>query len=83
MGISIEELEKMSTGRVQISELPSEFIGSVERVETRKDTRGRDCLFLTVSTDNGNVTFKYTPMHLDYFTKELKRLGITFSGCWR
>jgi hypothetical protein len=74
--ISLDELKEMSVSRVDLSSVPSEVVGTIKKVEKREDKRNRECIFITVSYQDGDVVFKYTPMHIGELAKALEKLGI-------
>lgn len=74
--ITVDVLKELAVARVDISSLPTDFIGKVKSYEKRQDKRGREALFLTVSTSNGDVIFKYTRLHFGDLALALERMGV-------
>jgi len=75
--ITIDELKELAVARVDISTLPTDFVGRVKKVEKRVDRRGREGIFITVGTGNGDVIFKYTRLHFGDLATNLEKMGIT------
>jgi hypothetical protein len=74
--VNIEDLKKMGAGRISIADLPSEFFGVLEREEERTDRMGRKCLYWIISTEQGTLTQKYSPMHIDALAEALEKLKV-------
>lgn len=74
--VNVVDMKKLGAGRVQLSELPSEFTGKLTREEIRQDRMGRTCIYWVIETENGLVTQKFSPMHIDALADALKALKI-------
>jgi hypothetical protein len=73
----IDELKQFGTTRVQLTDLPSEFEGTLLREEFREDARGRECLYWYIDVPNkGTVTQKFTSMHISALVEALQQLKI-------
>jgi len=75
-GISVDELKELAVSRVDISSLPTDFVGKVKRIEKRTDKRGREAIFVTVGTNDGDIIFKYTRLHYGDLALNLEKMGI-------
>jgi len=74
--ITIDELKEMAVARVEISSLPTDFVGKVKKVEKRADKRGREAIFMSVGTGDGDVIFKYTRLHFGELAYSLEKMGV-------
>jgi hypothetical protein len=75
--VKVEALKKMGFKRVELSELPNEFIATVEGEESRIDKRGKEAYFLTLKLEDGStLRQKYTSIHLSDLGEALEKLGI-------
>ena len=74
--LTIEELRELAVARVDLSSLPADFVGKVKKVENRIDRRGREAIFLTVGTSNGDVVFKYSRLHFGDLAMNLEKMGV-------
>jgi hypothetical protein len=74
--ITVDMLKEMAIARVDIASLPTDFLGKVKKYEKRQDKRGREALFLTVSTDQGDVIFKYTRLHFGELALAMEKMKI-------
>ncbi len=76
--VSTEELRKKAESgeRMQLSDVPEEFIGTLMKEEMRVDTQGRDCIYLNIDVDGKLVTQKMTSMHITELIKALEKLGV-------
>ena len=74
---NIKELKTLGTARVSLTDLPSEFEGTLLREEFREDARGRECLYWYINVpDKGTVTQKFSPMHIAALVEALEALKI-------
>ena len=74
--ITIDELKELAVARIDISALPTDFVGRVKKVEKRVDKRGKEAIFVTVGTNDGDVIFKYTRLHFGDLAQSLEKMGI-------
>jgi len=74
--LSVEELKELAIARVDLASLPADFVGKVKKIEKRIDKRGREAIFLTVGTNNGDVIFKYTRLHFGDLAQSLEKMGV-------
>ncbi len=79
--MKIEDLKKMSAGgRIQLNELPQEFIGVLVNERTVVDDRGRQLIYWDIQVEgekSGKLTQKFSPLHFDDLAEALTKLGIT------
>ena len=62
--------------KIQLADLPENFIGVIENVVLKDDARGRECWYVTITLPNGtSVTQKYTDFHIIDLVGALKAMG--------
>jgi hypothetical protein len=74
--ITVDMLKELAVARVDIASLPTDFIGKVKKYEKRQDKRGREALFLTVTTEQGDVIFKYTRLHFGDLAQAMEKMKV-------
>jgi hypothetical protein len=74
--ITVDMLKELAVARVDIASLPTDFVGTVKKYESRQDKRGREALFLTVSTEHGDVIFKYTRLHFGELAVAMEKMKV-------
>ena len=80
MGWRVEDLKSMGKEIARATDLPDEFVGTVESTDIREDKTGRRCLYVRIRLEDGRETVvKYTPMHIPAFAHRLEELGIKTS----
>lgn len=76
--MSWEEITKEVGGAfASLSDLPAEFVGVLESMETRNDRRGNPALFVTITLDDGSqVVQKFTKMFVRELISAFRKLKI-------
>ncbi|MEM5815823.1 MAG: hypothetical protein QXL14_02130 [Candidatus Aenigmatarchaeota archaeon] len=74
--MDISELEKLSVGKLSISEMPTSFVGEVVQTEVREDRRGKKALFVGVMTEKGKIIIKYSGLHIEDVIKFMRENNI-------
>lgn len=73
----IEDLKNMGTTRVSLTDLPTEFEGTLLREEFRADSRERECLYWYIDVpEKGTVTQKFSPMHITALAEALEHMKV-------
>jgi len=75
--VDVKDLKGMGAGRIPLAELPEIFEAKLVREEIRTDRMGRQCLYWVLEIpEKGNLTQKFSPMHIDELAKALAKLGV-------
>jgi hypothetical protein len=77
--MDIGKLKSMAdTGeRMQLADVPTQFVGKLEKEEVKTDKQGRECLYWSIAYAGKVITQKFTPMQLQYLVEALKGLGVS------
>ena len=65
-------------GRLSLADLPDEYVGKVTYIGVKKDKNGRDCLFLNINANKGQITQKFTGTMIPTLVEALKKLGFSY-----
>lgn len=76
--MSLETLRKKAKKRIELDQLPESLVAKLTEWQFKEDSRGRECLYVTLITKEGEqLTQKYTDFHLSYLIENLEKLGVT------
>jgi hypothetical protein len=76
--LTLEELEKLAPAFKRAQELPEKFSAIVTDAAVGEDRRGKKCVFLTLTLDDGSITkIKYSQLHLPELVHALRQLGFS------
>ena len=73
--MKLKDLKEYESKVISIGDVPESFIGTLTSIEARKDKQGRECVFLRISTEEGDVIQKYTPTTIPDLIEAFRKLG--------
>ena len=74
--MSLKTMKEKQQDRLELDALPNEIDAQPIKWMVEKDKKGKECLFVTLSTPQGDFTQKYSPYHYKDLVDAFDKLGL-------